>query len=150
MGKLSVLADYPPNLLDWFKETDLPICQNWTLHLLLQSLMPIGAISLLWACEQSMILANLNPLLVLFRNMLLLWIFVFWCIRALERFDDNNFVPVRLVAHRLLRWVRSLGLSYLLLQQLLGSNSLLLLIGRLVLGIGVMILSVDLGRQLRR
>ena len=77
--------------------------------------------------------------------MLLLWIFVFWCIRALERFDDNNFVPVRLVAHRLLRWVRSLGLSYLLLQQLLGSNSILLLIGRLVLGIGVLILSVDLG-----
>ena len=55
-----------------------------------------------------------------------------------------------MVAHRLLRWVRSLGLSYLLLQQLLGSNSLLLLIGRLVLGIGVIILSVDLGRQLHR
>ena len=47
--------------------------------------------------------------------------------------------------HRLLRWVRSLGLSYLLLQQLLGSNSVLLLIGRLVLGIRVLILSVDLG-----
>ena len=82
--------------------------------------------------------------------MLLLCIFVFWCIRALERFDDNNFVPVRLASHRLLRWVRSLGLSYLLLQQLLVSNSILLLIGRLVLGIGVLILSVDLGRQLRR
>ena len=54
------------------------------------------------------------------------------------------------MAHRLLRWVRSLGLSYLLLQQLLGSNSILLLIGRIVLGIGVLILSVDLGRQLRR
>ena len=136
---LILLRKAKHNLLDWFKETDLPICQNWTLHLLLQSLMPIGAISLLWACEQSMILANLNPLLVLFRNMLLLWIVVFWCIRALKRFDDNNFVPVRLVAHRLLRWVRSLGLSYLLLQQLLGSNSLLLLIGRLVLGFGVII-----------
>ena len=59
-------------------------------------------------------------------------------------------MTVRLSAHRLLRWVRSLGLSYLLLQQLLGSNSILLLIGRLVLGIGVLILSVDLGRQLRR
>ena len=147
---LILLRKAKHNLLDWLKETNLPIWQNWTLHLLLQSLMPIGAISLLWACEQSMILANLNPLLVLFRNMLLLWIFVFWCIRALERFDDNHFVPVRLVAHRLLRWVRSLGLSYLLLQQLLGSNSILLLIGRLVLGIGVLILSVDLGRQLRR
>ena len=59
-------------------------------------------------------------------------------------------MPVRLAAHRLLRWVRSLGLSYLLLQQLLGSNSVLLLIDRLVLGIGVLVLSVDLGRQLRR
>ena len=111
--------------------------------------MPIGAISQLWVCEKSMILANLNSLLVLFRNMLLLWIFVFWCIRALERFDDNNFVLVLLGVHRLLRWVRSLGLSYLLLQQLLGSNSVLLLIGKLVLGIGVLILSVDLRRQLR-
>ena len=97
-----------------------------------------------------MILANLNPLLALFRNMLLLWMFVFWCLRALKQFDDNNFVPVHLVAHRLLRWVRSLGLSYLLLQQLLGSNSVMLLIGRLVLGIGVLVLSIDLGRQLRR
>ena len=79
---LILLRKAKHNLLDWFKETDLPICQNWTLHLLLQSLMPIGAISLLWACEQSMILANLNPLLVLFRNMLLLWIFVFWCISS--------------------------------------------------------------------
>ena len=147
---LILLRKAKHNLLDWLKETDLPIWQNWTLHLLLQSLMPIGAISLLWACEQSMILANLNPLLALFRNMLLLWIFVFWCLRALERFDDDNFVPVRLAAHRLLRWVRSLGLSYLLLQQLLGSNSVMLLIGRLVLGIGVLVLSVDLGRQLRR
>ena len=111
--------------------------------------MPIGAISLLWVCEQSMILVNLNPLLVLFRNMLLLWIFIFWCMR-LERFDDNNFVPVRLVAHRLLRWVRSLGLSYSLLQQLLGSNSGLMPIGRLVLVIEVLILSADLGRQLLR
>ena len=109
----------------------------------------MGAISFMWAYKYSMILANFNPLLTLFRNMLLLWIFVFWCIRALEQFDDNNFVPVRLVAHRLLRWVRSLGLSYLLLQHLLVSNSVLLLIGRLVLGIGVLILSVDLGRQLR-
>ena len=112
--------------------------------------MQMGAISFMWYHKYSMILANFNPLLMLFRNMLLLWIFVFWCIRALEQFDDNNFVPVRLVANRLLRWVRSLGLSYLLLQRLLGSNSLLLLIGRLVLGIGVIILSVDLGRQLHR
>ena len=146
---LIVLRKAKQKLLDWLKETNLPIWQNWTLHLLLQSLMPIGAISLLWVCEQSMILVNLNPLLVLFRNMLLLWIFIFWCMR-LERFDDNNFVPVRLVAHRLLRWVRSLGLSYLLLQQLLGSNSGLMPIGRLVLVIGVLILSADLGRQLLR
>ena len=112
--------------------------------------MPIGASSLLWACEPSIILTSLNPLLALFRNMLLLWIFVFWCLRALERFDDNNLVPVRSAAHQLLHRVRSLGLSYLLLQQLLGSNSVLLLIDRLVLGIGVLVLSVDLGRQLRR
>ena len=59
-------------------------------------------------------------------------------------------MPVRSAAHHLLRRVRSLGLSYLLLQQLLGSNSVLLLIDRLVLGIGVLVLSVDLGRQLRR
>ncbi|HCV85184.1 MAG TPA: hypothetical protein DGB85_01150 [Deltaproteobacteria bacterium] len=65
------------NLLDWLKETDLPILQNWTLHLLLQSLMPIGAIRLLLACEHSTILASLNPLLTLFRNMLVLWIFMF-------------------------------------------------------------------------
>ena len=142
---LILLRKAKHNLLDWLKETNLPIWQNWTLHLLLQSLIPLGAISLLWVCEQIMILANLDPLPVLFRIMLLLWIFVFWCIRALDRFDDNNFVPVLMGIHRLLRWVRSLGLSYLLLQQLLGSNSVLLLIGRLVLGIRVLILSVDLG-----
>jgi small-conductance mechanosensitive channel len=138
------------SLLNWLKDTNPPFWKSWTLHLLFQSLIPIGTLGLLWACEQSMILADLNPLLALFRSMLLLWIFVFWCLRALERFDDDDFVSVRYAAHRLLRWVRSLGLVYLLLQQLLGSNSVLLLIARLVLGIGVLVLSVGLGRQLRR
>ena len=44
---LILLRKAKHNLLDWLKETDLPIWQNWTLHLLLQSLIPIGAISLL-------------------------------------------------------------------------------------------------------
>lgn len=147
---MALLYQTKRNLLGWLQGQTMPFWQQWTLELLLRSLMPLGAVFLIWGYELSGVLANLNPLLAFFQHLLLLWLFVYWGLRALERIQHESFRPVQEAACRTLRWVRTLGLLYLLLQQLLGSNSVLLLLARVVLGVGVLVLSVELGRRLRQ